>query len=44
MLLMEERVMKGEMCHAIHLYVKVNNKFIKYYNKNKESSFLIIGV
>ena len=26
-----------------HQYVKVNNKFIKYHNKNKESSFLTIG-
>ena len=24
------------MCHAIHLYVKTNNKYMKGYDKNKE--------
>ena len=40
MLLMEEKVIRREICHAIHRYVKVNNKNMKDYNKNKESSYL----
>ena len=27
------------MCHAIHQYVKTNNKYMKDYGKNKESSY-----
>ena len=26
--------------HATHLYVKANNKYMKDYDKNKESSYL----
>ena len=40
MLLMAEKRIRGGTCHAIHQYAKVNNKSIKDYDKNKESSFL----
>ena len=40
MLLMVEQGVKGGVCHAIHKYVKVNNKYMKNYDKNEESSFL----
>ena len=38
MLLMVEKGTRGIVCHTIHRYVKVNNKYTKYYDKNKESS------
>ena len=28
------------ICHAIHRYAKSNNKYMKNYNKNKESSYI----
>ena len=28
------------MCHAMHQYAKANNKYMKDYDKNKESSYL----
>ena len=40
MLLMLEKGIKGEICHAINRYAKANNKCIKDYDKNKESSYL----
>ena len=40
MLLMTEKVVRGGICHAIHWCVKVNNKYMKGYDKNKESSYL----
>ena len=40
MLLMVEKGIRGEICHAIHQYAKANNKYMKYYDKNKESSYL----
>ena len=40
MLLMVEKGIRGGIYHAIHRYVKSNNKHMKNYNKNKESSFL----
>ena len=30
----------GGICHAIHWYAIVNNKYMKDYDKNKESSYL----
>ena len=30
----------GGICHAIHRYVKANNKYMKNYDKNKESPYL----
>ena len=41
MLLTVEKGIKGGMCHAIHRYAKVNNKYMKKYNKDKESSYLM---
>ena len=40
MLLMVEQGIRGRMCHAIHQYMKANNKYIKDYDKNIESSYL----
>ena len=40
MLLMVEKGIRGGMCHAIHRYAKANNKYMKSYNKKKESSFI----
>ena len=31
---------RGGTCHAIHQYAKANNKYMKDYDKNKESSYL----
>ena len=40
MLLMVEKGIRGGTCHAIHRYAKANNKYMKDYDKNKESSYL----
>ena len=40
MLLMVEKGNRDGICYAIHKYAKTNNKYIKIYDKNKESSFL----
>ena len=40
MLLMVEKVIRGGICHAIYRYAKANNKYVKDYDKNKESSYL----
>ena len=40
MLLMVEREIRGGTCHAIHRYAEANNKYMKNYNKNKESSYI----
>ena len=40
LLLMVEKGIRGGIYHAIHRYVKANNKYIKNYNKNKESSYI----
>ena len=37
MLLMVAKGIRGVICHAIHQYVKANNKYIKGYDKNIES-------
>ena len=37
MLLMVEKGIRAGICHAICRYVKSNNKFMKNYDKNKES-------
>ena len=39
-LLMVERAIRGGIYHAIHQYVKANNKYMKDFDKNKESSYL----
>ena len=40
MLLMVEEGIRGGICHSIHRYAKANNKYIKDYNKNIESSYI----
>ena len=40
MLLMVEKGIRGGICHAIDQYIKTNNKHMKDYDKNKESSYL----
>ena len=40
-LLIFEKGIGGGMCHVIHRYAKANNKYLKYYDKNKESSYLM---
>ena len=40
MLLMVEKDIRGDICHAIHQYAKANKKYMKHYDKNKESSYL----
>ena len=39
MLMMVEKGIGGGICHAIHRYAKANNKYMKNYNKNIESSY-----
>ena len=40
MLLMVEKGVRGGICHSIYQYAKANNKYMKDYDKNKESLFL----
>ena len=40
MLLMVEIGIRRGICHAIQRYAKANNKHMKDYDKNKESSYL----
>ena len=40
MLLMVEEGIRGGICHVIHRYAKANNKYMKNYNKNEESSYI----
>ena len=37
---MLEKSARGRICHCIYGYVKANNKYMKDYDKNKESSYL----
>ena len=39
-LLIVEKKIREEICHAIHQYAKVNNKHINDNDKNKELSYL----
>ena len=41
MLLMVEKGIRGGKCHPIHRYAKANNKYMKNYDKNNESSYLM---
>ena len=41
MLLMVEKGIRGGICLSIHRYAKANNKYMKNYDKNIESSYLI---
>ena len=40
MLLMVEKGIRGGICHTRYRYFEVNNKSMKHYDKNEESSFL----
>ena len=40
MLLMIENCIRGGICQSFHRYAKANNKYIKNYDKNKESLYL----
>ena len=40
MLNMTENGIRGGMC-GIHRYAKLNNKYMKNHNKNKDSSYLM---
>ena len=40
MLLMVEEGIRGGMCHSIYQYAKPNNKYMKNYNNNEESSYI----
>ena len=37
---MVEKGIRGGICHAMHRYPKVNNKYIKSYDRNKDSSYI----
>ena len=39
-LLMVEKGIRDGICHAIYRYEKANNKYMKNYDKNKESSYI----
>ena len=40
MLLMIGKGIRVGICHVTHQYAKANNKYMKDYDKNKESSYL----
>ena len=40
MLLLVEEGIRGGICHSIHRYAKANNKYMKNYNENEESSYI----
>ena len=40
MLLMVEKGIRGGICNSIYRYAKASNKYMKDYDKNKESSYL----
>ena len=40
MILMIEKGIRGGICQATHRYAKVNNKYMKDFNKNIESSYI----
>ena len=39
-LLMVEKGIKGGICHSIYRYAKASKKWMKYYDENKESSYV----
>ena len=41
MLLMVEKGIRGGICYAIHRYTKANNRYMKNYDKNIISSYLM---
>ena len=41
MLMMVEKGIRGQICHAIRRYAKANNKYMNNYNENIELSCLM---
>ena len=41
MFLTYEQGIRGGICNKVHSYAEANNKYMKNYDKNKESSFLM---
>ena len=37
---MVEKGIRGGICHSIYRYAKANNKYLKDFDKNKESSYI----
>ena len=37
---MIEEGTRGGICHAVHRYAKANNRYMKNYDKSKESSYI----
>ena len=40
MVLMVEKGIRGGICYSIYRYTKANNKYMKDYDKNKESPYI----
>ena len=40
MLIMVEEGIRGGICHSIHRHARANNKYMKNYDENKESSYI----
>ena len=40
MILIIEKGIRGGICQATHSYAKANNKYLKNYDKNNESSYI----
>ena len=40
MLLMVEKGIRAGICHSMYKYAKANNKYMKTYDRNKESSYV----
>ena len=38
---MVEKGIRGGICHTIHRYAKANNKYMIYYDENKEISYIL---
>ena len=41
MLLMIGKGIRGKICHAIHRYTSANNKYMIYFDENKEISYIL---
>ena len=39
--LMVEKGIGSRICHAMHIYAEANNIYVKNYDKNKNSSYLM---